>query len=194
VWLIGVVAIAGFILYKATTAQTEIEQAYPWFTGKAIIIAAIAAIFVTYTVYIDRKATYRERAKWEEKARIAKKAADDQDTAAEQRGRKQAQVTIDYLKQQKALDDAAIEQLKEDLKKPREAPEPGTRQLPAPPEYLQPQYAPKVREGDNMLIVAKQRGQIIKRQNRIITDTRKWIEGVRETYKESFIPKNIFGF
>lgn len=45
-----------------------------------------------------------------------------------------------------------------------------------------------------MLIVAKQRGQIIKRQNRIITDTRKWIEGVRETYKESFIPKNIFGF
>lgn len=89
-----------------------------WLAGKAIIIGAVAAIFVTYTVYIDRKATYRERAKWEEKARIAKKAADDQDTAAEQRGRKQAQVTIDYLKQQKALDDAAIEQLKEDLKKP----------------------------------------------------------------------------
>lgn len=45
-----------------------------------------------------------------------------------------------------------------------------------------------------MLVVAKQRGQIIKRQNRIITDTRKWIEGVRATYNESFIPKNMFGF
>lgn len=28
VWLLGIVAIAGFILYKATTAQTEIVQAY----------------------------------------------------------------------------------------------------------------------------------------------------------------------
>lgn len=76
----------------------------------------------------------------------------------------------------------------------RVAPEPGTRKLPAAPEYLKPQYAPPVREGDNLLVVAKQRGQIISRQNRIIVDTQKWIEGVRQTYSESFIPKNIFGF
>lgn len=76
----------------------------------------------------------------------------------------------------------------------RTAPEPGTRQLPPAPSYLQPIKAPPVKEGDNLLVVAKQRGQIINRQNRIIVDTQKWIEGVRQTYRESFIPKNVFGF
>ena len=89
-----------------------------WLADKAIIIGAVVAIFGAYTTFVYVKATNRERAKWEEKVRIAKKAANDQDAAAEQRGRKQAQVTIDYLKQQKAIDDAAIEQLKADLKKP----------------------------------------------------------------------------
>ncbi len=76
----------------------------------------------------------------------------------------------------------------------RKAPEPQTRQLPPPPDYLKPIHAPRVKKGDDLLIVAKQRGQIINRQNRVITDARIWIEGVRETYKESFTPKNFFGF
>lgn len=89
-----------------------------WLASKAIIIGAVVMIFGAYTAIVYKKATNHERAKWEEKVRIAKKAADDQDRAAEERGRKQAQTTIDFLKQQKAIDDAAIEQLKSDLKKP----------------------------------------------------------------------------
>lgn len=87
-----------------------------WFAGKAIILSAAAAIFLTYTVYIDRKATYRERGKWEEKVRVAKIAAEKQDKVAEERATKAAKVTIDYLSQQKAIDDAAIAKLQADLK------------------------------------------------------------------------------
>jgi hypothetical protein len=73
--------------------------------------------------------------------------------------------------------------------------EPVTRTLPNPPTYLAPVPLPKVRPGDNALVVIKERGQIVRRQNSIISEARKWYEGVKTTYSVSPVPKNrLFGF
>ncbi len=72
--------------------------------------------------------------------------------------------------------------------------EPLTRQLPNPPAYLAPVPLPKPRPGDNALVVIKQRGQIVKQQNMVISEARKWYEGVKQTYSVSPVEKlNWFG-
>ncbi len=89
---------------------------WAWLVTNALKIGAVLAICGAVFVYIDRKATYRERAKWEEKVRVAEAAAKKQDEVATERANKKAKLTIDYLSKQKALDDAAIIKLQADLK------------------------------------------------------------------------------
>ena len=82
---------------------------------------AIIALIVAAYLYVDTKATLRERAvqvaKCEAAARAAEKAADAQDKLADQAVRKDEEDTVEELLEDKRKADAEIEQLKSDLAK-----------------------------------------------------------------------------
>ncbi len=75
--------------------------------------------------------------------------------------------------------------------------EPVTRTIPGPPSYLKPAPIPaKVDsrgKGKSPFLVAEERGQVIGRQNVVITSARAaWIK-MKQTYSESLLKRNIFG-
>lgn len=75
--------------------------------------------------------------------------------------------------------------------------EPVTRVIPGPPAYLKPEPIPATVDskgkGKSPFIVAEERGQVIKRQNVVITAARGAWDTMKQTYSESLLKRNIFG-
>jgi hypothetical protein len=75
--------------------------------------------------------------------------------------------------------------------------EPVTRQIPGPPDYLRPEPVPSTYDrsgkGKSPFIVAEERGQVIVRQNVVITAARGAWTDMKATYNKSFLKRNIFG-
>lgn len=75
--------------------------------------------------------------------------------------------------------------------------EPVTRNIPGPPDYLQPEPVPaKVDsngKGKSPFIVSEERGQTIVRQNVVITSARSAWNTMKETYGKSLLPRKYFG-
>ena len=80
-------------------------------------IALIGLAIMAAVVTIDRRATYRERAKCDAAAIRAERDAMAQDLKAERDAREREKATILTLEQQKEKDDADLRKLADDLAK-----------------------------------------------------------------------------
>lgn len=79
---------------------------------------------------------------------------------------------------------------------PNGVPQVVTRQLPAPPAYLEPVNDPTVNpvKGQSAVSIAYQRGQVIRTQNKIIRGAKKWYLGVKKTYSDGPTFSERYGF
>ena len=75
--------------------------------------------------------------------------------------------------------------------------EPVTRNIPGPPDYLQPEPVPptvdRSGKGKSPFVVAEERGQVIVRQNVVITAARGAWNTMKDTYSKSLLKRNYFG-
>lgn len=67
--------------------------------------------------------------------------------------------------------------------------EPITRNIPGPPEYLQPVPVPPAREGVSPFVVAEQRKQALGKANSIIVGARSAWSNMKATYQKSFLKR-----
>lgn len=104
----------------------------PWLALRAFVTsaaflkgAAIVMAIISVYAYIDRKATYRERAKCEAAAVQAQKRADKQDNTAAVQTQQFDQQVLEDMKRTKALDDQEIAALHELIRKQQASAKPG---------------------------------------------------------------------
>lgn len=73
--------------------------------------------------------------------------------------------------------------------------EPVTRTLPPAPSYLRPEAVPPATVGKDLVVVAKERGKVIERQNKVIVKAKNlWNNTVRGIYSKSAVAKKrLFG-
>lgn len=71
--------------------------------------------------------------------------------------------------------------------------EPVTRNIPGPPDYLNPLPKPPSPKGSNAFVISAQRGAVIDRQNTIIVSARSAWTKMKDTYSKSFLKRKIFG-
>jgi len=65
--------------------------------------------------------------------------------------------------------------------------EPIIRNIPGPPNYLQPVAVPPARVGTSPFVVSEQRKQVIVKQNSIIVGARDAWTKMKSTYQKSFL-------
>lgn len=88
-----------------------------WFAANALKLGAVLLAIIAIVTYIDRKATYRERAKWEQRVEEAKQRVREQDQLAHKKATENQKTTIDALSSQKVFDDAEIARLRSEIAK-----------------------------------------------------------------------------
>lgn len=67
--------------------------------------------------------------------------------------------------------------------------EPVTRNIPGPPDYLQPVAIPPAIAGTSPFVVSEQRKQALGRANTIIVGARSAWQNMKATYQKSFLSR-----